>query len=99
MVIAILAVLKAGAVCLPVDPGLPAQRRAHLRADADPVVVLDDPLIAHDLDHYPDADPTDVDRLRPLRPGNAAYLIYTSGSTGQPKGVVVDHRGLVNLLF
>ncbi|HEV2782817.1 MAG TPA: non-ribosomal peptide synthase/polyketide synthase [Actinophytocola sp.] len=99
MVIAIFAVLKAGAVYLPVDPELPADRRAHLRADAAPVVVIDDPRTVRDLDGYPDTDPTDADRIRPLRMDNGAYVIYTSGSTGKPKGVVVEHRGLTNLLY
>jgi amino acid adenylation domain-containing protein/non-ribosomal peptide synthase protein (TIGR01720 family) len=89
-VVAILAVLKAGAVCLPVDRGLPAERVEFLLRDAAPVLVLDRPINVY---AYPDTNP---DQL--VRPGNAAYVIYTSGSTGVPKGVLVEHRQLVNLL-
>ncbi|MDQ3824967.1 MAG: amino acid adenylation domain-containing protein, partial [Actinomycetota bacterium] len=51
------------------------------------------------LKDCPDTDPTDTERVAPLRRDNAAYLIYTSGSTGRPKGVVIEHRGLSNLFF
>ncbi|GGS58609.1 non-ribosomal peptide synthase/polyketide synthase [Actinokineospora fastidiosa] len=89
-VVAQLAVLKAGGVYLPVDPALPAQRRAHLVADSGAVLVIDRPL---ETDGLPDTDP-DVG----LRPDNTAYVVYTSGSTGLPKGVAVEHRSMVNLL-
>ncbi|MDT5028082.1 MAG: hypothetical protein QOE61_4508, partial [Micromonosporaceae bacterium] len=89
-VVAILAVLKAGAVYLPIDPELPAERREHMIADSGAVRVIDGPI-----------DPTgcsETDSASPLRPDNAAYVIYTSGSTGRPKGVVVTHQSLANLL-
>ncbi|MEV1119913.1 non-ribosomal peptide synthase/polyketide synthase [Actinosynnema sp. NPDC049800] len=89
-VVALLGILKAGAVYLPVDPGLPEARYAHLLEDSGAVRVIDAPV---DTSGLPDTPP-DV----PLRPDNAAYVIYTSGSTGLPKGVVVEHRHLVNLL-
>ncbi|MFD4825019.1 amino acid adenylation domain-containing protein [Streptomyces rubiginosohelvolus] len=60
-------------------------------------VLLDEPATADTIAGRPAGAPTDDDRLRPLRPGNPAYLIYTSGSTGTPKGVVITHRGVVNL--
>ncbi|MFE3984427.1 amino acid adenylation domain-containing protein [Nocardia tengchongensis] len=41
---------------------------------------------------------TDAERIRPLRPGHAAYVIFTSGSTGRPKGVAVEHGAIVNRL-
>ncbi|KZB86538.1 non-ribosomal peptide synthetase [Amycolatopsis regifaucium] len=87
-VVALFAVLKAGAVYLPVDPGLPTERIETLLRDADPVVVVDENFecTAHTV------VPTGP------RPDQAAYVIYTSGSTGKPKGVVVEHRALVNLL-
>ncbi|HEX4722802.1 MAG TPA: amino acid adenylation domain-containing protein [Pseudonocardiaceae bacterium] len=90
MVIALLAVWKAGGVYLPIDPTLPADRIEFLRADADPVLVLDriiDPI------GVPSTNP-----VTPLRAANTAYVIYTSGSTGRPKGVAVPHRNLANLL-
>ncbi|MCA1673719.1 MAG: amino acid adenylation domain-containing protein, partial [Actinobacteria bacterium] len=62
-------------------------------------LVLDQPDTVAALGGYPDVDPTDGDRARPLSPVNPAYAIYTSGSTGRPKGVVVEHRGLVNLFY
>ncbi|MBB5954030.1 amino acid adenylation domain-containing protein/non-ribosomal peptide synthase protein (TIGR01720 family) [Saccharothrix tamanrassetensis] len=89
-VVAILGVLKAGAVYLPVDPALPEQRRAHLLEDSGAVRVIDGPVDTAGMLDSPPA-------VR-LRSDNAAYVIYTSGSTGKPKGVVVEHRHLVNLL-
>ncbi|MGW4278210.1 AMP-binding protein, partial [Streptomyces seoulensis] len=93
---AVLAVLKAGATLLCLEPALPAERRRLLLADARPhtlLTALDDVP----WDRLPAHDPTDADRARPLLPENAAYIVYTSGSTGRPKGVLVEHRQLVNL--
>ncbi|GAA1945970.1 hypothetical protein GCM10009754_12290 [Amycolatopsis minnesotensis] len=92
--VAILAVHKAGAAYLPLDPDYPAERVSAMIEDCRPVVVLDElPDLAG-----ADAGPvTDDDRLAPLHPDHPAYVIYTSGSTGRPKGVVVCHRGVANL--
>jgi amino acid adenylation domain-containing protein/non-ribosomal peptide synthase protein (TIGR01720 family) len=89
-VVAILGILRAGAVYLPVDPELPPARVAAMLADAGPVLVVD---------RLPelDGDAAAPTPLRPLRTDSAAYIIYTSGSTGRPKGVVVEHRQLANL--
>ncbi|MFC6091036.1 non-ribosomal peptide synthase/polyketide synthase [Saccharothrix lopnurensis] len=88
-VVGILGILKAGAVYLPVDPGLPEARRAHLLGDSGAVLVLDEPV---DTSAYAATRPAVA-----VDPANAAYVIYTSGSTGLPKGVVVEHRQLVQL--
>ncbi|MFC5753957.1 amino acid adenylation domain-containing protein, partial [Actinomadura rugatobispora] len=109
LVVAALAVLKAGGAYLPVDPAYPADRVAFMLDDASPACVITTaeaagrlpdgaPRLLLDetaLDRYPAGDVTDAERLRPLRPGNAAYAIYTSGSTGRPKGVVVSHASAV----
>ncbi|SMD26149.1 non-ribosomal peptide synthetase [Kibdelosporangium aridum] len=88
MVVAILAVFKAGAVYLPLDPDLPDDRRKFVLDDTKPLLVLE---------NLPDSGECS-NPVRALRSDHAAYIIYTSGSTGQPKGVVVEHRQLVNLL-
>ncbi|MEV0691702.1 non-ribosomal peptide synthase/polyketide synthase [Streptomyces sp. NPDC050388] len=98
LLVAVLAVVKAGGVLLCLDPDLPEERVAHLLADAAPHTVLTaDALREVPWDRLPAHDPTDRDRPAPLRPDHAAYIVYTSGSTGRPKGVVVEHRHLVNL--
>ncbi|MEU3624601.1 non-ribosomal peptide synthetase [Amycolatopsis coloradensis] len=86
-VIAILAIFKAGAVYLPIDPDLPEERKRFLLDDARPAVVLGESEHVHGT---ADGTRASVD--------TAAYVIYTSGSTGTPKGVVIEHRGLMNLL-
>ncbi|MFD0305958.1 non-ribosomal peptide synthase/polyketide synthase [Streptomyces sp. NPDC127119] len=109
MVLAQLAVTKAGAAFLPVDPDYPPERVAFMLRDAAPAVTLDAAEVSallkdeerqagragHDVpDGAPGHRPTDADRHRPLDLDDPAYVIYTSGSTGTPKGVVVTHRGL-----
>ncbi|MEV8550669.1 non-ribosomal peptide synthase/polyketide synthase [Streptomyces glaucescens] len=100
MVLAQLAVAKAGAAFLPVDPGYPAERVALMLRDADPAVTLTAEevagLLAAPPDGTPGHRPADPDRVRPLHLDDPAYVIYTSGSTGTPKGVVVTHRGLAS---
>ncbi|MCV7281308.1 non-ribosomal peptide synthetase [Mycolicibacterium flavescens] len=90
LVITALGVIKAGAVYLPVDPTYPEDRLTFILSDSDPKLVVREPISG--TDSYPDRNPTDSDRVRPLFPDSTAYLIYTSGSTGLPKGVPVPHR-------
>ncbi|MFD7611477.1 amino acid adenylation domain-containing protein, partial [Streptomyces sp. NPDC059828] len=106
--VAVLAVLKAGAAFLPLDAEYPLERTAHMLADARPAAVLTsagwplpealEGLAVLDADERAWADQSaDAPPVR-VTPSNAAYVIYTSGSTGRPKGVVVSHGGLANLL-
>ncbi|MEU4403168.1 amino acid adenylation domain-containing protein [Streptosporangium sp. NPDC023963] len=86
----LLAVLKAGAAYLPLDPGLPERRVEAMLADAGAVeltAALGSP-----------AEPADAGRRTRDLPGSLAYVIFTSGSTGRPKGVGVPHRAIVNRL-
>ncbi|TDD61278.1 amino acid adenylation domain-containing protein [Kribbella antibiotica] len=93
LVVAVLAVLKAGAAYLPIDPDYPAERIDFMLADAQPVAVLDENAVRIALE----ASSAD-DLLGPVEPSCPAYVIYTSGSTGRPKGVVVEHAAVVNRL-
>jgi amino acid adenylation domain-containing protein len=109
MVIALLAVLKAGAAYLPIDPMLPAQRVEFLLADAQVPLILTHSELNEALpvsntaillmDKIAD-EPASTARFIEDHPKaeDVAYLIYTSGSTGAPKGTKIPHRALVNLL-
>lgn len=88
MIVAVLAVLKAGAAYVPLDPAYPAERRQAMVEDSGIAVVLREPDIAA-LAGEPASDPQ-----VPLHADQLAYVIYTSGSTGTPKGVGVSHRAL-----
>ncbi|QIQ01044.1 non-ribosomal peptide synthetase [Streptomyces liangshanensis] len=105
--VALLAVLRAGAAYLPVDPRYPAARVRHMLDDARPVLLLTTTdvqagLPAHDVPWLALDDPA-ARPTGPTGPGedtphlaDPAYVIYTSGSTGRPKGVVVPHGALAN---
>ncbi|MBE9060866.1 non-ribosomal peptide synthetase [cf. Phormidesmis sp. LEGE 11477] len=96
LVIALLAVLKAGAAYVPLDPSYPSERLAYMREDADVATVLTD-LALKELSTKLQQQPTD-NPPRSLQPDSSAYVIYTSGSTGKPKGVINTHQGIVNRL-
>ncbi|WP_189171548.1 non-ribosomal peptide synthetase [Pilimelia anulata] len=106
LVVAIWAVLKAGAAYLPIDPDYPADRVDFMLADADPAAVVTvaalagrlpagTPSVVLDAD-VPAGGPAAAARPDPRHP---AYVIYTSGSTGRPKGVAVAHAAIVNRLL
>lgn len=107
MVMGILAILKAGAVYVPVDPAYPKDRQAYLLQDAGCEWLLTSTALLPGLD-YADASTMCVDNVSAyadhsgdnpqiqLHADHAAYVIYTSGSTGKPKGVVVSHGNLMH---
>ena len=92
-VIAIHAVLRAGAAFVPIDPAYPGARREHLRTHSGSRLVLEDLASIESLPIV-EPDPLPV----ALSPDDLAYVIYTSGSTGLPKGVPITHRGLSEYL-
>jgi amino acid adenylation domain-containing protein len=109
MVVALIAVLKAGAAYLPIDPDYPADRIAYLLTDASPAVVLTQSHLRDRVEaavETIDARILTVDELlssnttlaapAEVEPEQLAYLIYTSGSTGKPKGAGNTHRALAN---
>ncbi len=111
MVVALLAVLKAGAAYVPIDPGYPADRIKWMLDDAETAVCLTHSQLAHKLPESAQDSTIFLDQFDfilsllpredvfvPVQPDNLAYVIYTSGSTGRPKGAMITHRGLANYL-
>ncbi|PIE25756.1 MAG: non-ribosomal peptide synthetase [Micrococcales bacterium] len=106
--VALLAVLKAGAAYVPVDPAYPPQRLAFMLEETGaPVVLTHERLLARLPDGVAtpvvlDRDAGAIDRLPAVAPDvraapdDLAYVIYTSGSTGRPKGVCIEHRALAS---
>jgi amino acid adenylation domain-containing protein len=104
--VALLAVLKAGGACVPLDPDYPLDRLAYILKDSQaPVLItlrgmhsdlagITEPLFL-DSDGASSAHVSE-NISNAARPEDLAYIIYTSGSTGKPKGVMLTHRGLVN---
>lgn len=91
-VIAILAVLQAGAAYVPIDIGLPEARIQSILRQCDPALILTAELLAQLRSVEAVRCPTPTR----IHPDSAAYVIFTSGSTGEPKGVVGTHRALAS---
>jgi natural product biosynthesis luciferase-like monooxygenase protein/amino acid adenylation domain-containing protein len=111
MVVALLAVLKAGGCYVPLDPSYPNERLSFMLEDAQAPVLLTQSSLAEKFSDYwgytvcLDADwhlvarESEADGAGEAGAENLAYVIYTSGSTGRPKGVAVPHRAIHNLVI
>ncbi|AKD55177.1 non-ribosomal peptide synthetase [Spirosoma radiotolerans] len=119
LIITLLAILKAGAAYVPIDPDYPHDRIAFMLTDSSANLLLTSKkylgagstyqldgqstvqtkvlaieTVLGELDRYAKEAPTTV-----VTGDDLAYILYTSGSTGQPKGVLIEHHNLVNLLY
>jgi amino acid adenylation domain-containing protein/non-ribosomal peptide synthase protein (TIGR01720 family) len=111
MVVALLAIFKAGGAYLPLDSQHPQDRLSFMLADAKPQVVITQQQFSERFAEFPpdiicfDTDAhliTSISSENPaveIQPADLAYIIYTSGSTGRPKGVQVEHRHLLGTLL
>jgi amino acid adenylation domain-containing protein len=110
MVVGLLAILKAGGAYVPLDPAYPAERLSFMLQDAHAAVLL---TRGHTVLGVPEsaihtvcmdsgreaiAAMSETNPVVGATAENLVYILYTSGSTGQPKGVMVEHRGLCNAI-
>lgn len=105
MIIGILGIILAGGAYLPIDPGIPKDRKEFMLKDSGAKILLlnsakentdffaGDVFYLSSTELYEDEE---IEQLQYPSPHNLAYIIYTSGSTGLPKGVEIEHRSIVN---
>lgn len=108
-IISILAVLKAGAVYVPIDAQLPLDRKEFIFKDADLKLLITETLFLFDVNFYDgtifsiDVEFDETEEVlfeqQKIAPQDIAYVIYTSGSTGNPKGVIIEQAGIVNTIL
>ena len=113
MVVALLAVMRAGAAYIPLDPSFPSERLKWVFEDAQPVLALSQrhlverlpktsiPVNCLDEINTENYDAASLPEMTfpDIDPENAAYVIFTSGSSGRPKGVLVHHQALLNFIL
>ena len=110
MMAGLLGILSAGAAYLPLDPGFPQGRVNYMLEHSGAGILVTLPHLQPELDqlefkgqvlHITDTDQSHPSSEEPLpdpSPEDLAYVIYTSGSTGNPKGIMIQHRNIVNFI-
>jgi amino acid adenylation domain-containing protein len=113
LIVGALAIFRAGGAYVAIDPSYPDERLQWILGDSAPVALVTDSATAPRLGDAaptvvlfeggvvdPDAEGAGAETELPPRPapGDLAYVVYTSGSTGQPKGSMIEHAGLLNLV-
>ena len=108
MITGIMAILKAGGAYMPIDPECPEDRKEYMISNSktnilltqnkfkDTVKLEGQVLYLEDETLYDDNN-DNLDKIN--KPNNLAYVIYTSGTTGKPKGVMIEHKNVINLVF
>ncbi|MEQ8172407.1 MAG: amino acid adenylation domain-containing protein, partial [Candidatus Eremiobacterota bacterium] len=108
MIVSVLAAVKSGGCYVPIDPEYPIERINYIISDSSSLMLITEPHLAEKIN--PSVKVLDItdsslytgdvenpDHINTSK--DLAYIIYTSGSTGQPKGVMIEHRSLVNMCF
>ncbi|MFK8105468.1 MAG: amino acid adenylation domain-containing protein [Saprospiraceae bacterium] len=107
-IVCLLGILKSGGVYVPIDVNYPEDRKIYILEDANIQLLITDTTYMFELDYYEGAllainvEFDEADRLTnqiSIQPQDLAYIIYTSGSTGNPKGVLIEHLGLLNSIL
>lgn len=106
MIVSMLAVLKTGCAYLPIDPDYPVDRIRYVMNDSNMKIVLTEPSLVDICGQIDLIDVTANDIITEengnldcnVSSSNLAYIIYTSGSTGNPKGVMIEHKSVINFL-
>src|SRR6185437_14906222 len=113
LIVGALAIFRAGAAYVAIDPSYPDERLQWILGDSSPVAIVTDSATVPRLGDAaptvalfeggvvdPELEEAGADTELPPRPapGDLAYVVYTSGSTGRPKGSMVEHAGLANLI-
>jgi amino acid adenylation domain-containing protein len=114
MAVTLLAIMKAGAAFVPLDTDFPDDRLRYIIEDAAMPLIVSEAalqaklpalaqqrvLLLDEVDWDSSAAAPDMDSAAlGILPGGLAYVIYTSGTSGQPKGVLIEHAGVVNLAY
>lgn len=91
LMISIIAVLKIGAIVLPLVPSEASERNDHILSDSSAKILLTEDMLIPEIEGIPPSITINAD--------TPAWLLYTSGSTGKPKGVCITHGNLFNMLY
>lgn len=97
LIITIVGILKSGAAYVPIDPHYPQNRIDFIEQDSNCKVVVDNPELEK-FENVQEKYPVDNINVH-IKNNSLVYLIYTSGSTGQPKGIMMEHICMLNLIL
>lgn len=112
MIVGMLAIMKAGAAYVPIDPATPRERIGYILKDTRSSLIISTSGLSYLVEGFGSTATVYLDLIGdelnqlvstnpglPVIPGNLLYVIYTSGSSGNPKGVLIEHRNVVRLFF